>query len=192
MMEIIQKMLVMLCRRVNLTASKQKTNVIRNQQMSTIVTSIRISTDLRAAIKKAAHRNEQTQKDFIAAALEMAVLKSLYKSWQASPRRDEPKWISVEDRLPEAGVKVLAVFINSHGSPRRICARYVRRWTEEVSGDCEENYCEYSDEHDEYYTCEGWYEAIENWGDFSSVHVCEGDVTHWMPLPATPNGGNEE
>lgn len=94
-------------------------------------------------------------------------------------------WISVIYYLPEAGKKVLATFENSHGKRRIICGHYVPRWT--IESDCEEDsYDEYSDEEDAYFLCEGWYENIENWGDFSSVHVCEGDVTHWMPLPEAP------
>lgn len=94
-------------------------------------------------------------------------------------------WINVDDELPEPGVKVLAVFKNRLGNSRRICGHYVSRWTFESNCD-DETYDEYSEEKDNYFLCEGWYENIENWGDFSSVYVSEGDVTHWMPLPEAP------
>lgn len=93
------------------------------------------------------------------------------------------EWISVDERLPDAETKVLAAFLNSHQLPRRICGMYIPRWTVASGGeaDCPD---EYSEEEDEYYLREGWYECIENWGELSSVYVCEGEITHWMPLPA--------
>lgn len=93
-------------------------------------------------------------------------------------------WISVFDHFPEAGKKVLATFENSHGKRRTICGHHVPRWT--IESDCDDAHDEYSEEKDAYYLCEGWYENIENWGDFTSVYVCEGEVTHWMPLPEAP------
>ena len=93
-------------------------------------------------------------------------------------------WVSVDDKLPDAGEKVLATFENSHGKRRTICGHLVPRWT--IESDCDDAYDEYSEEKDAYYLREGWYENIENWGDFSSVYVCDGEVTHWMPLPKPP------
>ena len=57
--------------------------------------------------------------------------------------------------------------------------------TEEADGDAEA--CiEYDEAADTYYVTEGWYECIDNWDDYSSVAVTEGEVTHWMPLPQPP------
>ena len=95
------------------------------------------------------------------------------------------EWISVEDALPPTERKVLATFVNGYGKRRTICAHHISRFTVESDGEFETN-DEYNEEKDEYYLCEGWYENIENWGDFSSVFVCEGDITHWMPLPEPP------
>ena len=93
------------------------------------------------------------------------------------------KPISVEDRLPQIRETVLASFVSRWGKGKRrvICAHYVPRFTVEAIS--EEDYDEYHEESDTYYLCEGWYENIENWADFESVHVCEGEVTHWMPIP---------
>lgn len=95
-------------------------------------------------------------------------------------------WISVFDKLPDAGKKVLATFKNRHGKRRTICGHHVPRWTIESGCDDDDVHDEYNEEKDAYYLCQGWYENIENWGDFTSVHVCEGEVTHWMPLPDAP------
>jgi len=94
-------------------------------------------------------------------------------------------WIRVTERLPEAGKKVIATFVNQSGKRRTICAHHIVRWSVESDNDdcCHD---EYSAEKDAYFLCEGWYENIENWGEYSSVHVCEGEITHWMPLPESP------
>ena len=91
------------------------------------------------------------------------------------------KPISVKEQMPETGKIVLASYINQRGKRRIICAHYAPRFTVEAIS--EEDYDEYHEESDTYYLCEGWYENIENWADFESVHVCEGEVTHWMPIP---------
>lgn len=97
-------------------------------------------------------------------------------------------WIRVSEHLPDTGKKVIASFTNSHGKRRTICAHYIARWTtpSDNFSDHELNH-EYHEEKDEYFLCEGWYENIENWGDFSSVSVSEGDISHWMPLPPCPD-----
>jgi hypothetical protein len=94
-------------------------------------------------------------------------------------------WISVADKLPETGKKVIATFLNQSGKRRTICAHYIERWSVESDSDSD-CYDEYSEEKDAYFFCEGWYENIENWGEYSAVHVCEGEITHWMPLPESP------
>lgn len=91
-------------------------------------------------------------------------------------------WISVESALPEK--YCLAVYENSRGRQNIIRAMYVGKFQIEASGD--DCYTEINDENDTEYLREGWYELIDNWGEYSSVHVCEGVVTHWQPLPALP------
>jgi hypothetical protein len=99
----------------------------------------------------------------------------------AAPAHDG--WIPVSERLPEG--TVLAYYTNSHGKGRRIRARYVKRFTQE-SEDIDNFDAQYNEDDDTYYDAEGWYELIDNWGDYSSVAVVEGEITHWQPLPPPP------
>ena len=93
-------------------------------------------------------------------------------------------WTSVAKALPKSGVKVLACYRNRLGNLRRIRAMWTAAKTEEADSD--DAHEEYDEATDTYYVPEGWYECIDNWGDYSSVAVTEGEVTHWMPLPQPP------
>ena len=104
----------------------------------------------------------------------------------AQPQAQTQGWIPVSERLPDSGKPVLANYLNSHGKSRTIRAHYLLAFTEEVIEDTDECDCEYSELEDTYYLKEGWYELIDNWGDYSSVTVNEGEITHWQPLPAAP------
>ena len=102
------------------------------------------------------------------------------------------EWISVKDRLPDHGESVLAIYKNDYGRYVQIIGHYFERWKEE-SGCDDDGYDEYSEELDGYYYCEGWYEQQDNWGDYASIHVHEGHVSHWAVLPDPPTGtGGEE
>ena len=94
-----------------------------------------------------------------------------------------PDWTSVDERLPD-GCYCLATYRDRAGKLRIIRAMYVRQFEIEANGDeCDS---EADETNDREYLKAGWYELIDNWGDYSSVHVCEGPVTHWMTLPALP------
>ena len=102
------------------------------------------------------------------------------------------EWISVKDRLPESGVHVLLCCeMHRHGGEiagKYVCDGYYAEANKIIAGGFpDECNCEYSEEDDEYYLCEGWYEVVKNWDDFNSVAV-EDFVTHWMPLPNPPKG----
>lgn len=91
-------------------------------------------------------------------------------------------WVSVADGLPEK--YCLAAYQNRAGRHRIIRAMSVKQYEIEATGDeCDS---ETNDADDMEYIKAGWYECIDNWGDYSSVKVCEGEVTHWMPLPPLP------
>ena len=105
------------------------------------------------------------------------------------------EWISVKDRLPENGVHVLLCCeIHRYGGEiagKYVCDGYYAEANKIIAGgfpdECD---CEYSEEDDEYYLCEGWYEVIKNWDDYNSVAV-EDFVTHWIPMPQPPKGDND-
>lgn len=94
-------------------------------------------------------------------------------------------WISAKEK-PESGKPVIATYQNSYGKKRTIIAFYAERFTIESGSDCDDGVDEYSEEKDEYYLLPGWYEQIDNWGDYAFVAVVEGDVALWLPLDALP------
>lgn len=98
------------------------------------------------------------------------------------------EWISVEDRLPEK--KCIATYENALGNRRTIIASYFPARAVESDGE-DDAYDEYCEESDQYFYCEGWYEQQDNWGEYSSIYVNEGEVTHWMPLPEPPEVKDE-
>ena len=101
------------------------------------------------------------------------------------------EWIPVTERLPESGVHVLLCCEVRYGGEiagKYVCDGYYAEANKIIAGGFpDECNCEYSEEDDEYYLCEGWYEVVKNWDDFNSVAV-EDFVTHWMPMPNPPKG----
>jgi hypothetical protein len=93
-------------------------------------------------------------------------------------------WVQVAERLPAAGQTVLACYRNRADKVRRIRAHWIA--AKSIEAGTEDECSEYDEDADTYWTPEGWYEQIDNWGDYSAVAVCEGTVTHWMPLPPPP------
>ena len=103
-------------------------------------------------------------------------------------KAEVPTWISVEERLPEHGVHVLAAcFIKMFDGIGRyyVCdAFHTEHFTETCNYDDDID-MEYNEEEDEYYMPEGWWEVIKNWDDYSCVAIAD-HVTHWQPLPDAP------
>jgi Protein of unknown function (DUF551) len=126
-----------------------------------------------------AELHEQLQAgDHIRAGLEAELAHIRAEQWELVA------WISVGERLPKSGQTVLACYTNAAGMVRRIRAEWVAAKT--IESDAESEIGEYDEATDAYYDPEGWYEKIDNWGEYSSVAVVEGAITHWMPLPAAP------
>jgi hypothetical protein len=92
-------------------------------------------------------------------------------------------WKPIET-APKSTV-ILVFYKNRSGKGRIVKAAYVEKFTEESNGDYDE-FADYNEATDCYYTPEGWYEYIDNWDDFSHIKIGEGTPTHWMPLPKPP------
>lgn len=106
-----------------------------------------------------------------------------------------PKWISVKDRMPDSGELCLLackVACYNEKTYRYVCDGFhVDRWKEQEHNDGSgDQAIEYNEGDDEYYLCEGWYERIRNWDDYSSVVISD-TVTHWMLLPEPPEEEGE-
>lgn len=101
----------------------------------------------------------------------------------AVPVPVEQRWIGVEDRLPKG--RCIATYQGANGKWRTIITKYVERFTVEVNE--EDSYYEINPANDTAYLMPGWYECIENWGDFSSVFVNDGKVAFWRELDAAPS-----
>ena len=95
-----------------------------------------------------------------------------------------PKWIPVTERLPESGVHVLLA-CKTWGGNKYVCDGFHTEKFSQPTEFYEDIDADYSEETDEYYFPEGWWEVIKNWDDYSCVAI-EDTVTHWMPLPQPP------
>ena len=107
-----------------------------------------------------------------------------------SALREQPRWISVEERLPEAEKEVRVLCKASWNSKYRYqCQAFYepKGMLREKSNYGWDYECcsEYSEEDDDYFVNTGWYERIHNWDDYSAVGITD-EVTHWMPLPEPP------
>ena len=96
-------------------------------------------------------------------------------------------WIACADRMPTPGVTVLAYYRNEVGNGRRIRAQWVPAKTREGDGEIHDLDLVYDEDADTCYWPEGWYEQMDNWAEYTSIVVTEGEVTHWHPMPAIDN-----
>lgn len=109
------------------------------------------------------------------------------QSENAALKRRIDDWIDAKKELPDNGRKVIATYLNSHGKRRTIMAVHVADMSREVGSiEYVDMDLVYVEEQDKYFWPAGWYEQIDNWGDYQEVFVAEGEVDYWMPLPKSP------
>ena len=87
-------------------------------------------------------------------------------------------WIPVGEQLPESGKPVLL----DTGKKYPIRAMWVSKFTLVATGD-DTDWGEYSEDCDEYFCTEGWYEWNEHEETHWNVSV---EPLRWMPLPHPP------
>lgn len=96
-----------------------------------------------------------------------------------------PVWIPCSERMPDSGVHVLLCCEVRPIGEKYVCDGYYAKENTIACDASDEVDFNYSEEDDEYYLAEGFYEVVKNWDDFSSIAI--GDfVTHWMSLPSSP------
>lgn len=107
------------------------------------------------------------------------------KTPRTLPAGTGPQWITVDERLPEPGTWVIAAYRNALGKWRQVVGEHIPQFFAELSpdSDVEGDYCEAADL---FYARAGWYEQQDNWDDYGYVAIDNGKVTHWQPLPASP------
>lgn len=111
----------------------------------------------------------------------------------AALREKVPRWISVEDRPPEPETDVLIV-CNRNGYVFVTPAIYEdgKMLTQESAWNWSDiyGYGLYSEEDDDYYIPEGWWENRQFNPDDVYNNPVDCTVTHWMPLPGAPEEHN--
>lgn len=89
--------------------------------------------------------------------------------WNDAGTTQKPKgWVLVAVLLP-------------NGKNKTHIASWTAKFSEENCGDYDE-YCDYNEEDDTYYTPEGWYQELNVDADYSGMFLSE-PVVAWADLP---------
>nr|DAX06287.1 MAG TPA: Protein of unknown function (DUF551) [Caudoviricetes sp.] len=149
----------------------------------------------KAAIAYIREQSEECQKAFEELGGESGIYADAYndlaEDFYSIPAADvAPEgWISVKDKLPEPETEVLAVCVRD--GYRFICPVIFEDGTMLTQNSMWnwyelENYGLYSEENDDYFIPEGWWENRQFTPDDIYNNPVDCTVTHWMPLPEPP------
>lgn len=149
----------------------------------------------KAAIAYIREQSEECQKAFEELGGESGIYADAYndlaEDFYSIPAADVAPvgWISVKDKLPEPETEVLAVCVRN--GYRFICPVIFEDGTMLTQNSMWnwyelENYGTYSEENDDYFVPEGWWENRQFTPDDIYNNPVDCTVTHWMPLPEPP------
>ena len=110
--------------------------------------------------------------------------------------QDVPKWISVKERMPESGEKVIARLQSKTFQRYRPITMLAHIGAhEKTTDDSDWRDCECDTEYDEkndcYWISECWYEVNVVDDNPNWIIGSDYNVTHWMPLPTFPTEKEE-
>ena len=94
--------------------------------------------------------------------------------------RAQLRWRPVSEK-PKKGKEVILSYVDCYGHRINVLGSYVRRFDEEAVSTDDEDIMEYSDEKDEYYLKEGWYEHTTH-SDYDYWLLHE-KIDKWLPIP---------
>ena len=137
---------------------------------------------------------EAAEKVATAYKIPMGDLVDVFAGIPAADIIERPRWISVEDKLPDTETEVLAV-CNRNGF-RFVCPAIYEDGTVLTQDSMWswydlDNYETYSEENDDYFIPEGWWENRQFTPDDIYNNPVDCSVTHWMPLPLPPDRTSE-
>ena len=137
---------------------------------------------------------EAAEKVATAYKIPMGDLVDVFAGIPAADVIERPQWISVEDKLPDTETEVLVV-CNRNGF-RFVCPAIYEDGTvltqDSIWNWYElDNYGTYSEENDDYFIPESWWENRQFTPDDVYNSPVDCPVTHWMPLPLPPDRTSE-